>query len=988
PDLTIWTSSFIAGTYYNQESGRSGYNTNLEYITIQDVDFADIPSTWGAFQATIAPQSATDYSWTGTFSTDWNNSSNWLPNGVPNTDKGAIIPNTYTTTYAPTLPVTASCKSIQINAGGVLNAPATGGTITITGANASWGVESGGLFNANTSTVLFNADAATIGNVAFIGNTVFYNLTIANGTLVRPSDDSYTGISGTLLNNGTLEASSTENTVEFNGNNSQGILNPNGNTPGYHNLILSGSGTKYLPSTLNIIDQFTNNTAGTGTVVAGTGTVILNGNSYYGQTLGGTSLTTFNNLTIDNPGNIATAATDIAVGGTLNITSGSILDMGTNALSGPISSTIGDSGILKTQNTSTTPLPNGTTWTFGVIYNHATIPQTVSPGTYASLQISNPSGTTASGILNSTMLTIDNGATLDMGTFALMGGSTISGTGTLKTQNSTATPIPGGKTWPGSVVYNGSAAQTAIAGTYGNMSIDNAAGVTLTDSATVNGTLLINSGKSLIINPGAKMTAQQIANNAGVTGLTVKSSSSAPNGTLIFNNTSGNPVPATVEMYSKASWDLTNSTPGGKYKWQFFGIPVSTVTASPMFDGDYVRQYNESGKGSGYATTNRWMQLVNSSILTPFTGYEITQPAAKTYYFQGQLINSDFSQALSYTSGADFPGQHLLSNPYTAAIDITKLSFGNDLDKTIYLYNTGSLADWNTQTGTDGNPGQYVSAPQNTAGSGGVPGQIPSMQGFLVMMNTTTPVSTTLGIPYSSVVTRNSDRQRVKAVNNADRIYTRIDVRGSRYTDKMWIFTNPSCSHNFDNGWDGNKFLGSPSAPQIFAMEPDGDYQVNSVDNINNTNIGFLAGEDTNYILKFTHENLNGKYSNLYLIDLQENTTTDITASGTTYSFSAAKTTQPVNRFKIVTNADLTTNASTIGNVDLKIFCSQQTIFVQNSLDCNGQILIYDVSGRIIKTTPMGANCITTIPATFPKGTYLVKGITPAQESTKLIIIP
>jgi hypothetical protein len=574
-----------------------------------------------------------------------------------------------------------------------------------------------------------------------------------------------------------------------------------------------------------------------------------------------------------------------------------------------------------------------------------------------------------------------------MGAFALTGGSTNSGTGTLITQNTSATPIPGGKTWPGTVVYNGSGAQTAVAGTYGNMTVDNASGVTLTDSATVNGTLLINSGKSLVINTGAKMIAQQITNNADVSGLTIKSSSSAPNGTLIFFNTSNNPV-ATVEMYSKASWDLTNSTPGGKYKWEYTGIPVSSATANPLFYGDYVRQYNESGTGSGYASTNRWIQLVNSSTLTPFTGYELTQPAAATYSFQGQLINSDFSQALSYTAGAQSAGQHILSNPYTAAIDITKLTFGSDLDNTVYLYNTGSYADWSSQTGTDGNPGQYVAAPKNTAGTGGVPGQIPSMQGFLVLMNTTTPTSTTFGIPYSSVAVKNNDLQRVKSDQNANKIFTRIDVNGSRFSDKMWIFTDPACSHNFDNGWDGAKFLGSTLAPQIYAMENEGDYQVNSVDNINNTNIGFLAGEDTNYTLKFTHENSTSQYSSLYLVDLQENTTTDITASGTTYTFSAVQTSQPVNRFKIVTSQEITTNNPKTENKGLMIFNSKQTIIVQNSSNFAGKILIVDVSGRILSSVFMKANGITTIPTDLSAGTYLIKGFTSMEESDKLIIIP
>jgi len=985
-NLTIWTCSHISGNYYNKESGRSGYNIGMNYITIQDVDFVLIPSVWGDFNATLAPMSATKRTWIGTISTDWTEASNWTPNGVPDTSQGAIIPNTFTTTFAPELPATGSCISVQIEAGGVLNAPASGGTFTITGADASWSIGSGGAFNANTSTLLFNANSVTDGNVATTGSTNFYNLTIASGTLLRPSANSYMQIEGTLTNNGILEAATNENIIEFNGSSTQGIPNPNGSTPGYHNLILSGSGTKNLPSTLNIVDEFINNTSGIGTVVTGSGTVIFDGNSIYGQTINGTTSTTFNNLTIDNPTNTITVGSDMAVDGTLNITSGSLLDMGTNILTGTLSSTTGVLGTLKTQNASAIPLPTGETWTFGVVYNNGATPQTVSSGTYSVLQISNPAGTATSGPINSTALILDNGSTLDMGTYELTGGTTISGTGTLKTQNVSATPIPGGKTWPGTVVYNASAGQTAVAGTFGNMSIDNAAGVTLTDNTTVNGTLLINSG-SLIVNTGARMTAQQITNNADVTGIIIKSSSSQPNGTLIFNNAQDNPVSATVEMYSKAFWDLSNVTPGGKYKWQFFGIPVSTLVASPMFDGDYVRQFNEAGNGTGYTADKRWIQLVNTSTLTPFTGYEITQPAGSTYTFQGQLINSDFSQSLSYTTGSDYPGEHLLSNPYAAAIDITKLVFGNDLDKTVYLYNMGSMADWTGQSGLGVNPGQYISAPQATAGSGGIPGQIPSMQGFLILMNTTTPTATTFSIPYSSVATSNQDLQRVRAVANTDRIFTRIDISGTRFSDKMWVFTDPTCTRGYDNGWDGSKFFGTTLAPQLWAMETSGNYQVDGVNDINNTYLGFIKGEDTHYKMTITHENLYSHYTSLYLIDSLENTITDITETGTTYSFSADQASQPNRRFKIVTSNQQPSSVATIAGSNLKVFSSGSTVYVQNSSDLKGEIMIYDMTGKTIQKNNFSANGITTIPTALTPGSYLVKGFTLNQKFTQALII-
>ncbi|MFT3751907.1 MAG: hypothetical protein QM800_03175 [Paludibacter sp.] len=389
--LTIWTCSYNSGTFYNKEAGKSNYSVDNNFVSIQDVNFNIIPSTWGYFKSTIAPTATSNYTWNGTVSTNWSIPSNWTPNGVPSPTAGAIIPNTYTTPYAPKLPAGTTCKSIQINAGGILNAADAGGTLILTGANNAWSVEPGGVFNPNTSTVVFNANASTTGNTSIVGTTNFYSLTIGTDALLRPGADSYMSISGILANNGTFDAVTTENTIEFKGIN-QTIINPNGNTPGYHNLVLSGSGIKTLPTTLNIVNEFTNNAD---SVNANAGTVVFSGNNIYGQKIGGSSLTKFNNITLDNPTNSIAVLSNIVVNGTLSISNGTILDMGTNSLGGTIP-TISGTGSIFTQSTSPAPLPSGKTWPGPVVYNGTTT-QTAIAGTYNNLTISNEAGCVASG---------------------------------------------------------------------------------------------------------------------------------------------------------------------------------------------------------------------------------------------------------------------------------------------------------------------------------------------------------------------------------------------------------------------------------------------------------------------------------------------------------------------------------------------------------------------------------------------------------------
>ncbi|MDR3653863.1 MAG: hypothetical protein P4L34_12950 [Paludibacter sp.] len=548
------------------------------------------------------------------------------------------------------------------------------------------------------------------------------------------------------------------------------------------------------------------------------------------------------------------------------------------------------------------------------------------------------------------------------------------------------------------VDYAGISAQTIetnqyLNGQIQNLCIDNSQGVRLNTDLNVNNVLTINPNNSLTVSAGNQMNVTgTIVNNAGVSGLIIESTPTKASGTLIFHNTIDSPVPATVEMYSKAAATTYSAGKYSNYKWQFFGIPVSSIPPSPALDGSYVRVMNEND------TPSHWSSLTNASILDPFTGYEITQVAPTTIFFQGNLVNSDYTTGqLSYTAGASYPGQHLIGNPYTTALDIRQLNFGADMDATVYIYNTGSLADWSTNSGGTSfgtYPGQYTSIPRSAAGIGGIQRQIASMQGFLIMTKNTSG-DLTFGFNYNSIAVKDTTMQKTRGIQKVSAsgdVYTRIDVTGSRFSDTMWILTIPTCSHGYDNGWDGTKLLGSTLAPQIFGMETSGNYQVDALDNINETYIGFLAGEDSVYTLTFTNQNLSTYYTHQYLLDLLENTTTDITTSGTQYTFNVHPSTLPVKRFEIVTSltptglpmtaADNNNNSSNI-----KIFSSEKTIFIQNNTDFAGNLTIYDISGRVLNKIQFSANGITTIPTNLTIGTYLVKGETINTVVSKQIIL-
>ncbi|MCX6224182.1 MAG: hypothetical protein NTV01_05450, partial [Bacteroidia bacterium] len=329
--LSIWNR--VVGTpTVIADKGWSNYDVDAEYISISDVNIALLSSTLSDFQLAIAPTSSSYKTWNGSQSTDWNTPANWTPNGVPTTSLGAIIPDDNTTVYQPTLPASgstqATCQYLNIQTNGVLNSGGSdGATLTIVDGivGDAWGMEAGGTFNAGNSTVIFaNLNPTDVASLS--GSTDFYNVTIASDSKLRPAGNSYMGIAGALVISGTFSAATNENTIEFKGGSgTQSIPNPNGGAAGYHNLILSGSGTKTLPTTLNIVDEFTNNTTAANKVDAATNSseVIFSGIAY-GQAISGTTATNFNNLTLNNSYGLTLNGVDASVDGTLTFTSGKI----------------------------------------------------------------------------------------------------------------------------------------------------------------------------------------------------------------------------------------------------------------------------------------------------------------------------------------------------------------------------------------------------------------------------------------------------------------------------------------------------------------------------------------------------------------------------------------------------------------------------------------------------------------------------------------
>lgn len=179
---------------------------------------------------------------------------------------------------------------------------------------------------------------------------------------------------------------------------------------------------------------------------------------------------------------------------------------------------------------------------------------------------------------------------------------------------------------------------------------------------------------NLTIQPGAKVTVAPrgvlavwgiLANNAGVNGLLIESdpNGTLPMGTLAFqNDVSINPVPATVQFYSKSFTDITDPL-NPDYKWQYFGIPFTNYVP-----GTSLGKYKPFRWDETYTDNLNWKVVEPDDTMLPVKGYAITQDEPGSYFISGYLnknwLNNPIDTVLSVTTGNgnDYPGNHILSN--------------------------------------------------------------------------------------------------------------------------------------------------------------------------------------------------------------------------------------------------------------------------------------------------------------------------------------
>ena len=370
-------------------------------------------------------------------------------------------------------------------------------------------------------------------------------------------------------------------------------------------------------------------------------------------------------------------------------------------------------------------------------------------------------------------------------------------------------------------------------------------------------------------------------------------SSESHSGALVFSNPSGS-TQATVQMYSKAT--VSENT-----CWQYVGIPMESLSpAIYWFYGAWMMKYTTGiNTNNGVDELYSWEYIGKQDELNGFQGYALTQNVATSYWLAGALsvTSNNRKLPLSYVNGS---GWTLLANSWTAPINIAKIKSGDfvNADATIYLYNTGSKANWEA---TDGNAinmgttaaantaGQYLSIPVGLAEYTGIK-HIPVMQGFFVK---STAANGSLTLRYDTIVRGTAEADldqplrapRKNKMVNDEPEHVVMAVQGSKYGDVLHLFRRDDWSDLYENGYDAHKIEGDDYTPQISVVAVPEALSVVASNELEGKQISFRAGsEDDEYTLHFRY---NIEDEPLYLYDIEKDVYTRI-ETGNSYTFTCA----------------------------------------------------------------------------------------------------
>lgn len=397
---------------------------------------------------------------------------------------------------------------------------------------------------------------------------------------------------------------------------------------------------------------------------------------------------------------------------------------------------------------------------------------------------------------------------------------------------------------------------------------------------------------------------------------------------------------ATVELYSKAYFDMEAEERNNVGSYQYVGCPLAAGTAAKSV-------FTQSWVYSWYESSGEWKNERKKLTLQPFVGYATSQywdPNGLLIEQKGQLATKDnVDLPLTCTESSAEKGVNVLANSYTAPIDITKFEdpdFSGGVEATIYLFNTGSKNDVAAHEGDmNGDAaGQYIAIPIHLAGamSGAfqLPTVIPSMQGFYVK----TSKNGTLKLNYQRLVWNGTHANTPLRAQAVEPVTLCVSVSADGWSDKLYLLEDATYDAAYENGYDARKMMRGNL--NVFAIEETDTIAVDATNSIIGTRVGVRTGEDTAYTFVFSHVGAD----EWALEDRETGMLTDI-SEGAQYTFFAAPNTVLADRFRIV---DRVAPTIPTGLQEMNVELKAQKFIRNGKLMILNKGVLYDGMGHVV----------------------------------------
>ncbi|MEI6060958.1 MAG: T9SS type A sorting domain-containing protein [Bacteroidota bacterium] len=459
-------------------------------------------------------------------------------------------------------------------------------------------------------------------------------------------------------------------------------------------------------------------------------------------------------------------------------------------------------------------------------------------------------------------------------------------------------------------------------------------------------TLTIETGGALTIATGGKLTVTAtLANNAGNTGIVIKSDATGT-GSLI-HNTAG--VSATVERYISGAPAQNNAT-----MYHLVSHPFTANYTSGDWLGSYLFDCNEP--------TGTWIANGNSTStsLAATKGYLIYYPGASHIYSHtGTLLSGTSTIPVTYTGTSAHPGENLVANMYPCSLDFNVAGAWTGsatISNKIWIWSSAA-----------GNYGAYIRG--NPIGTNNVTGIIPVGQGFFV------EASSSGNLTIDPSARAHSSQSYLKTGTTADNMMS-LKVSANNFGDEIMVQFREDATAGYDELIEAKKMLGQNEAPQLSSLAMD-----NTKLSINA--LPFSTGDvvvpldfalNTSADVTFTASGLESFYMGIpiYLEDRALNKVIDL-RTNPVYTFSH-NALSAGNRFQLrFLGVTATPGQDAVVQGSVSVNQGSLLIDVPAMKQSEVSISVYDAQGRLFSSNKMLMDSIIQLPAPKATGVYIVR---------------